>query len=273
MASTEQMLLESILPQLLTVALPTVAVAAVIMWVLGRASLKVLREVQEPLRHREEMQWGARWYWALMTAALLLPAAATVVALTQAVYPTTVAMVGALSIAPIGFALHWMLPWQFHGAILWLMVRRHGDEAVRVIEAGECVCGGWGPWVHRTVAALFIALMVWAASSTIPLDREIMRFERADRLGAQIAEGIGSSKVVGAHVIFDGMLPRAAGNRVLIEVEEGAPEDVVRNIVDTAAPHLRELLPAGEWTVRAWSEDGGKATRTITSGGEEDLDT
>jgi hypothetical protein len=262
------MLIEQLLPQLIGIALPALAVVAVLMWALGRASLGVLREIGAELPHRAEMQWGARWYWAVMTAVLVVPVVAIMVALTRTSYPATTAVVGALAIAPIGFLLHWLLPWQFHGAILWLVARRHGhgEAAARAIEQGECVCANWGPWVHRAVAAVFVGMMIWAGSTTIPLDRQLMQFERADQLGAAVAERVDSRALERAVVILDGMLPDAPGNRVLLEASEGASQEVLDELVQAAEPPLRALLPPGEWLVRARAGDDATVETMIVTG-------
>ncbi|MFW6437804.1 MAG: hypothetical protein ACOCZ7_02215, partial [Armatimonadota bacterium] len=262
---------DSILPQVLDVALPMLAGVAVVLWVMGRASLRMLRESHEEIPHREEMEWGARWYWALMVAGLLVPIAGMLAALTWTTYPVTIAVLSALSIGPIGSVLHHLTPWQLDGQFLWLSARsrEEGETPGEFLERQRTrQCSPCARWLRGGVAAVYVGLMIWAGATTVPLDQRLMQFDRADRLAAQIVEGIGGPEVVNAHVIFEGMLPRADGNHVLIEVAEGSSQDVTESIADAAEPQVRELLPAGEWTIRVRAEGGGRVERSIFSSGQ-----
>ncbi|MBD3293238.1 MAG: hypothetical protein GF393_09955 [Armatimonadia bacterium] len=269
MTSAGQTLLESILPQVLDVALPMLAVAAVALWMVGRASLRMLQETYEEISHREEMEWGARYYWAVLTGSIAIPIAAMLTALTSTTYPVTVAVLGALSIGPIGFVLHMALPYQLHGGLLWLTSRRRqeGETTAELIarQRGQ-ECSRRARWLQGGIAALYVGMMVWAGMTTVPLDESLMQYERADQLAAQIVEGIGPSEVVKAHVIFDGMLDRAPGNRVLLRAEDGASQETVNALLDAAASDVRDLLPPGEWTVKAWADGGGEAERVVIIG-------
>jgi len=276
MKPTGQTLIEAIVPEMLDIGLPMIAGVAVLLWIMGRASLRALQDAPEEIPHRAEMEWGARWYWVVTVASLLIPVSAMLAALAKTAWPVTVAVLAGLSIGPIHFALDNLMPWQLEGQFLWVASRRRRDgETLREVtdRLWHRRCTRCARWVRGGIAVLYAGLIAWAATTTVPLDRQIMRFDRADRLGAQIAEGIGSSEITGAHVIFDGMLPRVSGNRVLIEVKTGRSEAAVRKIVDAAEPVVQEVLPAGAWTIRAWSEDGGEFQRVVVNpeGSAEDI--
>jgi hypothetical protein len=214
------------------------------------------------------MEWGARWYWAVATSVLVVPVGAVLAALTWTAYPATVAVLGMLSIIPLGFAVHLLLPWQLEGAMLWIAARwRSEEETIEgVLTSQSAACGRRARWAQGIVAALYVALMVWVATTTVPLDRQLAQVERADRLAAQITAGIDAPALEKTTVIFDGMLPDVAGNRLLLRAEEGTGQEAVEEIADAAASEAQRRLPAGEWLLSVWADDGGKVERSLQVG-------
>lgn len=268
MPTTGQSIVNEMLPQMLPGAAPWLAGVALALWLLGRASLRLLQDTHEDIPHRGQMAWGGRWYWAVITGLLMVPLATVYAAALWNYYPLSALMLAGAGTGTGVLLAELLLPRQSEGAFLWLIARKRqeGETLLEMIERHRTQPAVlWGRRLGALVLALPLATAVWILSTTVPLEQDLARFEYADSLGTELVARLQSPSVEKAIVMFDGHVFEAgSGNRVHIVTVDGTSEETLQSLADAASEHVPEIMPAGEWTIRVRVEGRRSAERTLT---------
>lgn len=166
MGSAAEILMETLLPKVVTTALPMTAAVALFFCLVGRASLARLNDAGEDLPYRAELAWGARWYWLVMSGTLFAVIRAMLVAVRWSTYPVTSVIIGGLSIIPVMLVIDRLLSRRSSGIWIAFKVaghRRRGDglTVAKIIEHEEQKARAW--WLRALIVfpvALSLGLMV-----------------------------------------------------------------------------------------------------------------
>lgn len=91
------------------------------------------------------------------------------------------------------------------------------------------------------------------------VDRDLMRYQRADTIAATFRERLSRPSVEDVTVIFDGMLPDRRGNMVIVRARSGTPVEELEEIVASVRGLIPDTGIIGKWNVRAYMRDGPRA--------------
>ncbi|MFO7947316.1 MAG: hypothetical protein R6V19_10930 [Armatimonadota bacterium] len=170
---------------------------------LGLVSAHYIRQ-QRDFEHKEEMLWGAHWFWAVILAAEILVVGGTYLGLTHTLYTFTVAFIG-MFLGPTMIALCVQyLPYQFTGAMViffhWAKILRR--EELNIDEWVRKQCGRsrkrkiWqiiATGMHAAFAVLWALTILTVA---YPLDRMSIQSAEAERVAVVVEKQLRSPNLL-----------------------------------------------------------------------------
>jgi len=240
-----QQFLQLLLVDLLMVLLPV----GLFGW-MGYSSLRFLRGLPD-FEHKEEMEWGARWGWAIVAGLFTTWPLVKYLGITFTPYDLTFFFGGGLFLA-LGFcALYYFLPWQNAGLDIagaaqrgrwrkqpfnleaWLERKRRGLRKWRIVTAA----------LGLMVTAFSVRAI---AKYTYPLDREFLMYRQLDQLGASLQEQLNVPELDQVIVIGP---PTFQHYRLVIKVKEEIGPERAEELLTLARSALAEMNRRERWGI------------------------
>ncbi|MEA3402870.1 MAG: hypothetical protein U9R79_16640 [Armatimonadota bacterium] len=234
---------------------------------LGRLWRRAVYCGPRKLPHRQEIEWGARWVWAVMGGAGLLIMALTAAAVAWTPYPLTATLLGYVLylyryvVLGVDFPWHFVaisaiprvdLSWQF----VSISATPRWQDLPDFVERYESkLKSSRARWSNLVGVAVLSGVTVLIGSHLAVIDRRAYRVDRSVALSQELRQVAALAEGQHVHVELQGSWVDAERNEVTIWIREPASDGELAAVVARVERLMAEVLPEGAWYVEA-SVDG-----------------